>query len=61
MACSLSLFGESQVPTDVLFQDDFSDPSSGWPGEIMEEFETGYGDGGFVISIKAESTMACIR
>lgn len=61
LACNLSavdLSGGSKLPPEILFQDNFSDPSSGWDLQTSPEFETGYRDGGFVISIKAASTMA---
>jgi hypothetical protein len=61
LACSLGtmdFFSGSQLPPDVLFQDDFSDSSSGWDQQTSPEFETGYQDDGYAISIKAAFTMA---
>ena len=45
-ACQLPAPPESTPePSDVLFQDDFSDPSSGWDRVVTETGETDYMDG----------------
>jgi uncharacterized RDD family membrane protein YckC len=38
----------------VLLQDSFSDPASGWGGKVFVEGETGYADGAFRILVKDE-------
>jgi hypothetical protein len=37
---------------EVLFQDDFSDPSSGWASVVIEEGEYGYAEGAYRILTK---------
>jgi hypothetical protein len=58
LACSLSslsrLFGEyPQNPGDLLFQDGFSDPSSGWDRVQGPEGMTDYQDGRYRIVVNA--------
>jgi len=54
-ACSFGAFGGG-VPEDVLFQDDFSDPSSGWDQAQMDEGVTDYANGEYRISVDAQNT-----
>jgi hypothetical protein len=37
---------------EVLFQDDFSDPTSGWASDVIEEGEFGYAEGAYRILTK---------
>ncbi|RMF32119.1 MAG: hypothetical protein D6759_08930, partial [Chloroflexi bacterium] len=37
--------------SDILLQDDFSDPTSGWPDDGDEISRRGYEDGGYVIEV----------
>lgn len=60
MACSLVadlLPGEeTALPEDVLFRDDFSDPSSGWDRVNGEEGITDYQDGRYRILVNTANT-----
>ena len=44
------------LPSNVLFQDDFSDPSSGWDKVSGEDGLTDYIDGAYRIYVNAENT-----
>jgi hypothetical protein len=64
IGCACNLLGgteqEAPSPTqgEVLFQDDFSDPDSGWEAEDYDTGSVGYKDGAyFVISLGGERTM----
>jgi hypothetical protein len=57
LACALPQIGDilgtsaPAVPSNVLFQDDFSDPSSGWDTVIADEGITNYADGVYRIFV----------
>jgi hypothetical protein len=52
LACTVISNVESDIPpADVLFQDDFSDPSSGWDQVRNDEGVTDYEDGIYRISV----------
>lgn len=58
-ACQLlSSNGEQEIPNDVLFQDDFSDSSSGWDRVSEETGETNYYDGAYRIYVNDPNTDA---
>ncbi len=46
----------AEVPSDVLFQDDFSDPSSGWDRVNEVEGITDYANGVYRILVSTENT-----
>jgi hypothetical protein len=46
----------SELPPDILFKDDFSDPSSGWDQVSEDEGITDYGDGVYRIMINTDNT-----
>jgi len=59
LACSLGNdgdSGEAELPPDVLFQDDFSDPNSGWDRVEVDEGVTDYVDGKYRIFINTDNT-----
>ena len=61
LACSLpggsdSPPAGSELPPDVLFIDDFSDPSSGWDRVTEEEGVTDYADGVYRIFVNTTNT-----
>ena len=61
VACSLIPSGgdgetESEKPSNVLFQDDFTDPSSGWDQVSVEDGITDYVDGAYRILVNTENT-----
>jgi hypothetical protein len=56
LACSFGALDGDQVPSDVLFQDDFSDPSSGWDRMDVDEGLTDYADGKYRIFVNTNST-----
>jgi len=58
LACSLGIEGDSQLPPDVLFQDSFSDFTSGWDRIESEEFVIDYRNAGYQIQVNADETMA---
>jgi hypothetical protein len=39
---------------EILFQDSFSDPTSGWDDDVFDEGETVYAEGAYRILVKAE-------
>ncbi len=57
LACSAPFLGESsetlapELPSNVLFQDDFSDPNSGWDRVSVDDGITDYGDGVYRIFV----------
>jgi len=60
LACSLlspeTAGGGSSQPGGVLFQDDFSDPSSGWDRVDVNEGVTDYVDGAYRIYVNSSNT-----
>jgi len=57
LACSLGDDdGGSQLPSNVLFQDDFSDPSSGWDRVEVGDGSTDYLDGKYRIYVNSDNT-----
>lgn len=57
LACSLGSSGEETVqPSNVLFEDDFSDTSSGWDRVDEPEQTTDYADGVYRILVNEENT-----
>ena len=57
LACDLPNGTEeaSTLPQGVLFQDDFSDPTSGWPESNTESGYTGYDQSGYRIFVTVPS------
>lgn len=60
-ACSLissggESAGDTEQPSNVLFQDDFSDPSSGWDQISAEDGITDYIDGAYRIYVNSRNT-----
>jgi hypothetical protein len=60
LACSLVSSGDNssdnpapQLPSNVLFQDDFADPTSGWDRVTNENGTTDYADGAYRIFVNA--------
>ena len=53
LACRLSLPGQDQSSGTILFQDDFSNPSSGWNQVSTESGTTDYADGMYMIQVNA--------
>ena len=51
LACRISLPWQDQSSGAILFQDDFSDPSSGWNQVITESGMTDYADGMYIILV----------
>ena len=58
LACSFGFLGGPQLPPDILFQDNFSDSTSGWDRIESEEFATDYKNDVYEIQVKDDSTMA---
>lgn len=61
ISCSLTPSGgdgetEPGQPSNVLFQDDFSDPSSGWDQVDVEDGITDYIDGAYRIYVNTKNT-----
>lgn len=57
LACSLFAgTPEAPVESNVLFQDDFSDPVSGWDRVSVEQGVTDYADGSYRILVNAANT-----
>lgn len=57
LACQLSAFPfRDQEPGEVLFQDDFSNPDSGWNRVSQQNGETDYADGMYQILVNAPDT-----
>jgi hypothetical protein len=57
LSCAFLTFGEAVTdPGDVLFQDDFSDPSSGWDRYNEENGITDYVDGAYRIFVNGAKT-----
>lgn len=62
LACSLPSLGDPdatpapELPSNVLFQDDFSDPSSGWDSVSAPEGITDYVDGVYRIFVNTVNT-----
>lgn len=56
LGCGLGASDDNQIPSDVLFQDDFSDPSSGWDRIDLNEGVTDYTDGQYRIFVNTDST-----
>lgn len=57
LACSFAL-GDTQQPADnnILFQDDFSDPNSGWDRVNEQQGITDYADGAYRILVNVADT-----
>ncbi|MBN2501400.1 MAG: hypothetical protein JXB38_11525 [Anaerolineales bacterium] len=50
--------GEKNYRTDnILFQDDFSDPNSGWDRQSYDVGSTDYGEDGYLISVTAPNQI----
>lgn len=60
LACSAPFFSSetdgTELPSNILFQDDFSDPSSGWDQVNVEDGLTDYIDGAYRIYVNAINT-----
>lgn len=57
LACSLlTPSGSEQAPGSIIFQDDFSDPSSGWSRAVTDDAETDYADGMYRILVNQPNT-----
>lgn len=57
MSCGLlSATGKGQLPGRILFQDDFSDPNSGWNRAVTEGGESDYADGMYRILVNLPDT-----
>lgn len=50
-ACSLGSFFAQTEDSNILFKDDFSDPSSGWKKVSVENGETDYANGAYRIRV----------
>ncbi len=56
LACNLVTSSQESLPPDVLFQDDFSDPSSGWDQIDTTDGSVGYVDGQYRIFVDVPNT-----
>ncbi len=57
LACSLGSSGEETVqPSNILFEDDFSDTSSGWDRVDVDEQTTDYANGVYRILVNEDNT-----
>lgn len=60
LACSVPFFStgtdSTEPPSNILFQDDFSDPTSGWDRVNVEDGLTDYTDGVYRILVNAINT-----
>ena len=57
LACSLlTPSGSQQPPGSIIFQDDFSDPNSGWNRAVTTGGETDYADGMYRILVNQPNT-----
>ncbi|MGB2910298.1 MAG: hypothetical protein WBB55_06945, partial [Anaerolineales bacterium] len=57
LTCQTLLPGESEKQSgDIMFQDDFSDPGSGWNRVSSTTGETEYDDGVYRIYVKEANT-----
>jgi hypothetical protein len=57
LACSAASSGGTvEQPSGVLFQDDFSDPESGWDRVIVSDGVTDYADGVYRIFVNTSNT-----
>jgi len=56
LACTLVSSREEPLPPDILFQDDFSDPSSGWDQTETVDGSIGYVDGQYRIFVDVPNT-----
>jgi hypothetical protein len=56
LACSAASGGTVEQPSGVLFQDDFSDPESGWDRVIVSDGVTDYADGVYRIFVNTSNT-----
>jgi rhodanese-related sulfurtransferase len=52
----LSPSNGEQAPGSIIFQDDFSDPSSGWSRAVTDDAETDYADGMYRILVNQPNT-----
>jgi hypothetical protein len=55
-AATSILQGGEAIPDDVLYQDDFSDPSSGWDRVSTQDGVTDYEDGSYRILVNTTNT-----
>ena len=59
LACSITNYYNSpEIPQEILFQDDFSDSSSGWDHININDIVTDYQDGIYRIFVNSENTDA---
>lgn len=56
LLAACGVIGSSAVPEGVLFQDDFSDSSSGWDQVVSDQGVTDYQDGYYRITINTPNT-----
>jgi hypothetical protein len=55
LACSTITNVGSSSSANILFEDDFSNPNSGWDQETYVDGMTGYSDGAYKIGVNTES------